>query len=546
MMRRSLVLALPMSLLVAALSARDARATGVMEFPDNGSEQMGRGGAWVARASDPLATFYNPAGLAGQDDRITLQSNITFSHKCFTRVLAAGDQSNDSLANHGSPTFPQVCNDIAPSPGPQLGFTWRVTDRIGVGFLPLLAPSAAGSSSWPEFVNGRTPNVAAPNRYLLTNANTVLLTPTIGAGFEVANGLRLGASFQWGLAPKIHFENGAAALNSNNLSPDESDIKAQIDAKQMFIPGFTLGALWSPTDNFDLAGWYKWSAPIDAMGDVKTSANYFTSAVAQGNTSKVVNGDTSQGNCGIPNGANTCGSGNNAEIKVPIPMEAKLGFRFHQPIVAGTKNSHHRDPLAQDQWDAEVDFTWANNSAFDSVRLTFPSDAGGNGVIPVNGTGGVLPPNANIPHNFKDVLGVRLGGDFNVVPGKLALRAGTFYETTAQDDTYQNIDFSGAWRLGLASGATYRMHVGSAEKTSAVEFSVGYGHVFYGTQDNSNPNNPGINALSGVPCNPSTSPVVNNTCTSSGTQKYRTVWPINLGTITTTVNVINVGVSYKF
>jgi hypothetical protein len=49
-----------------------AHATGITEFPDNGSEQSGRGGAWVARASDPLAAFYNPAGLAGQPTRLIL------------------------------------------------------------------------------------------------------------------------------------------------------------------------------------------------------------------------------------------------------------------------------------------------------------------------------------------------------------------------------------------------------------------------------------------------------------------------------------------
>src|ERR1700758_648486 len=70
-----------------------ARASGVMEFPDNGSEQEARGGAWVARASDPLATFYNPAGLAGQPTRLTLQANLSMQNTCFTR-LKAGPQPN--------------------------------------------------------------------------------------------------------------------------------------------------------------------------------------------------------------------------------------------------------------------------------------------------------------------------------------------------------------------------------------------------------------------------------------------------------------------
>src|ERR1700758_3333913 len=106
-----------------------ARATGVMEFPDNGSEQEGRGGAWVARASDPLATFYNPAGLAGQPTRVTLQANLSMQNTCFTRVKASNDVTNDGTAAGG--TYPQVCQNGSLFPDPQLAFTYRLTDRIG-------------------------------------------------------------------------------------------------------------------------------------------------------------------------------------------------------------------------------------------------------------------------------------------------------------------------------------------------------------------------------------------------------------------------------
>src|ERR1700729_477805 len=104
-MRRALGVAAAAVLGVLAFSS-EAHATGVEEFPDNGSEQEGRGGAWVARASDPLATFYNPAGLAGQPTRLTVQSNISTQHTCFARVQATGDSTSDGF--NGS--YPKVCN----------------------------------------------------------------------------------------------------------------------------------------------------------------------------------------------------------------------------------------------------------------------------------------------------------------------------------------------------------------------------------------------------------------------------------------------------
>jgi long-subunit fatty acid transport protein len=557
-MRSSMLLRAAPFAVATTLVASLASATNVTEFPDNGSEQMGRGGAWVARASDPLAAFFNPAGLAGQDTKITLQANVSFSHRCFHRTFAQNDGTNDKLVDpaNGQYQFPRVCAEDTPFPNPQLGFTWKVNDRIGIGFLPLLGPSAVGKSQWPEFVDGKSPSLPSPQRYLLIDSNAILITPTIGAGFEVMDGLRLGASFQWGMALKAHFSNASAAVNGNNVDPANNDVKAQIDAKQLFIPGFTLGALWSATDSLDVAGWYKWSAPIDAKGDVTTYANYFTPQVASGDTSHVKVGDSSQPDCGQGVTGNPCGSGNNANIKLPIPMEAKLGLRFHKLRADALREPHRRDPLSQDLYDVEVDFTWANNSAFDAIQLRFPADASGSGgsIIPVNGIpGGVVPANADVPHNYKDVLGVRLGGDYNVMPDKLALRAGAFFETRGQSTTYQNIDFAGAERFGLSVGATYRIRFGEStvnevtrvrKPGNALELMLGFGHIFFAAQDNKQPDGQGVNGLAGGPCNPAENPS-GATC-SNGTQKYRTNWPVNLGTITNSINVINVGVAYRF
>ena len=200
-------------------SPREAAASNVIEVPDNGSEQMARGGAWVARASDPLATVFNPAGLAGQPSRVTIQSNINFHHTCFTRVKAASDTSVDLLADPSTGRFPRVCNDIAPALNPQIGATLRVTDRLGIGAV-FIGPSSAGVKNWPEFVeDGTGTRRAAPQRYLLTRQDSIIAFPTIGAGLEVIPNLRLGLSFGWGFA-KVKQAAATAALNNSGLTPD--------------------------------------------------------------------------------------------------------------------------------------------------------------------------------------------------------------------------------------------------------------------------------------------------------------------------------------
>ena len=532
-----------------------ARATGVQEFPDNGSEQQGRGGAWVARASDPLATFYNPAGLAGQPTRLTLQANISTQSTCFTRVkanndttLADGATGGTGPSNSGG-TYPQVCQAGTWFPDPQLAFTYRLTDRIGLG-IAVLGPSAVGNVSWPEFSSGATPS---PQRYMLISSTIVLLTPTIGIGWEPIDNLRVGASFILGTAPTIDFVNASPSQNVNGVVANDpsgsGDLRAELKAHDYFIPGFTIGTIWSPMPSLDVAAWYKYMAPINATGDVTTAAGYFTQRVANGDKSKGVYGDTAEPACFTPQPGTTppplCGNGNVASIKVPLPMEAKLGVRYHMARSDVEATAHLRDPMSQDVFDLEADLTWANNSSLDYLQIRFPSTPGGQGTIPVAGTPGDLPPSADVRHHFNDVIGIRVGGDYNLLPDQLALRAGGFFESQAADPTYQNIDFDAASRFGFALGGTYRIRLG-AEKKHALDLMAGYGHVFFANLTNTDPNGQGIPALAGEPCIGGVPPPAGQTQCPGGHTQYRTIWPINLGTITSSINVINVGASFSF
>ncbi len=541
------------ALLLGALGAaffageRDARATNVTEFPDNGSEQMQRGGAWIARASTPLAVFYNPAGLAGQDTRLSLDMNIAMQHTCYTRIKAAGDTTQEPLADPTTGVFPQACGKVTPFPNPQLSFAYRATDRIGLG-IALLGPSGVGQSSWPTFQDNAAGPQASSNRYLIAGeGNFFVLNPSIGVGAEVIDNLRVGASLEWGMMA-AKFATSSSALNGNNQSARGNDVQATLIVADYFIPGFTLGALYSPVEFLDIAGWYKWSDSVKARGDVYTQAGFYTPAVAKGDSSGIIDGDTSVQDCYSHTSTKVCGGGNNATLKLAVPMEAKLGFRFHKPrhhwVDQDKKARHTRDPMAQDVFDTEVDLTWTNNSAMDGLIIRFPGDQNNDGVIPVNGTPGTLPPNADIPGHFKDVFGVRVGGDFNVLPDQLALRAGAFWESQGQDPTYQTLDFTPAARLGVAGGGTYRFRL-DREKTRAIEVSLGFMHVFYANTVNDNPNNDGLHGLAGSACNPAGNSRPGDTC-SDGKQKYRTNWPVNLGTITNALNVINVGAAYRF
>ncbi len=542
---------------LAALSPSVARASNVMEFPDSGSEQMGRGGAWIARASDPLATIFNPAGLAGQPTRITIQSNVLFDHTCFTRVKAAGDTtlqlsdgSNvDPLAPNG--VYPQTCNEVTPAVSPQIAATIRLSNRLGLGLL-VTGPNTSSKKAFPDFVkDGRGDLQPSPARYLLAEQAGLILFPTLGLGYEVIPNLRIGASFSWGFA-RLRLSSATLAVNEDYTNPNTGDVRATLQVKDYFVPGFTLGTLWSATPQLDVAAWYKWSDAIRAGGDVGTAANFYSQQNASGDDKKVVYGDTIFEDCGTGLKTTACGGGGNGHVKLVIPMEAKLGLRYHKPraaVPAWAEGKPVRDPLTTDVFDLEANLTWANNSAADTIQIRFPGDATGKGTLPVAGVaGGEIPPNADQRRGFKDVVGIRLGGDWNVLPDRLALRAGGFFETSAAEARYQSLDFSAGARFGMALGATYRIRLGDDARSSALEIMAGFGHVFVTEQSRTDPRASGAPGLAGTSCNQSagSNPPVNaDTCTD-GSGRYRTRWPVNLGTITSSLNVINVGLAYRF
>jgi long-chain fatty acid transport protein len=529
------------------LVSTSALASNVTEFPDNGSEQLGRGGAWVARASDPLATQYNPAGLAGQPTRLTLQVSLPFAQTCFHRLRDSTDGTADTvLLESDGLHYPKVCDDTGTFPVPNLGLTIRAHKRLGIGFL-LNAPSGAAAQAWPEFVTAQSgATYPAPERYLATYTNAFFITPTLGVGWEPVDNLRIGASFIAGIA-NATFSNGSLANNSAQ-DPRLNDIKATLSTSTAFVPGGTIGVLWSASPMIDLAGWYKVSAPIDASADVKTFANYYNLG------QKVTTGDSSLPDCGSGVAPGTCKPGL-GHVKLPVPMEAKIGVRIHKPrrgLAIEGAELHRRDPLAQDIWDLELNVTWANDSAIDTLQIRFPGTADGtNGIIPVAGTPGTVPPNADIPHNYNDVIGVRLGGDWNAVPNRLALRAGAFFESAAApnkngQNTTMATDFMSGNRVGLALGATLRVPLkkdAPPTEGGAIELSLGYMHMFV-TDLNNDGSQGGIPALAGTAC-ADAKPPVNNACTGGATP-FRTTWFANLGTISNSLDVINIGASYRF
>ena len=526
-------------------AASEARASSGLDSPDNGVVQVGRGSAWIARADDPLAAYFNPAAMSFQASGVHLGAHLMFQKQCYERkgpggTLVSPGGGVPAPGTAGTPA--DVCTEMHPFPNPQLAGVWRVTDKLALG-IAALGPHAAGKKVWPTSTGSYTNSIGstvsgspAPNRYILTSADSLLMSPTLSASYAITDNLSIGAGFIWGIAT-VEFVNFAEVLSSTPLPKTAAgtvsddftghfDAKARLRTKDLFVPGFVASAMWSPHERIDVAGWFRWQDAIRAKTDLYVESHYWKANGAEDTSDK---GHTSAANQTDVKEAGT--------IKFQIPMEARLGFRYHHPRASVedapsfTKREGRkvRDPLSQDVFDVELDFTWANNSSVQDIELRFrgPEAAGGIGgaQIPINGVCSTcfVPPNGDIPHKWKDVFGARLGGDVVILPNRLALRAGGWVESRLQDDAYLNLDFPGGMKGGVAGGATVRI--------GPVDISAAYQHTFYATMDNGG--NGEIRALSG-----DSSTTLN--------PPFRSQQIVNGGKLTTTLNEVALGGTIRF
>lgn len=514
--------------IVLFASAR-ARASNVLEYPEEGTEATGRGGAWIARATDPIALATNPAGLAGQPLRLSVGEDLAFRRACFTRLKASSDTTDDGVSPGAE--YPRVCDDAGPLPVGYLAMAIPIGRRFALG-AGIVTPHGLPRSSWPMFVDGRP----APQRYMLLESTALMAVPTFGAAAEILPGVRVGASVGWGVA-WVRTSAAAPGLRQDGMRPEDNDAKITIHAVDLFVPRGAAGVLASVGRFVDLGGALHVSAPIEARGDARTEAGAFSSRAAAGDGAAIAHGDTSMSDCGQPGGS-ACGDGDNARLTIPIPMDAALGVRVKIPRPGADAAS--RDPLESELGDVELDVTWANDSVIDRYGVRFPGQ-NGVGTIPVVGTAGTLPPNADTARRFHDVVGARVGGDAAVVPGVLALRGGAFVEPRAAAPGFAGLEAISGARVGLSLGATARIH---APRGAAFDVSIALLHVFVADVTQSDPGADGTRAITGTRCDAASSGPT-GPC-PDGAPPYHTKWPVALGTLTGGLDVLSVGAAYRF
>lgn len=476
MSRRALALA---SLLMLTFGLPGLAHAGGFEFAGPGTRALGRGGAFMARADDPMALGYNPAALAFLPGyQLSLGSHLTFYDACVDRTGTygyGGSAGEFPESQFGDPesyedvAFPRVCREGFPGPSPQLVFSGHPLPWLGFA-VGILAPAGIGNGHWGNEdgtidVDGRT--LPTPTRYGIVDQDLLLVHPSVGIGISPVEWFSFGVTFQWGIAVVDFVNHTSSGMGTENPG---HDVRTELNVTDPFVPAVILSAHFVPIDQMDIVIRARLSDGIDDTGTLRLTTGIFGTGTADSYvpTTTTINGTRLQ-------------AGQPWELGLGIRYADRRSDRYRDPEQAARVTGRVEDRMQNEVWDIELDLVYTLNSQVTDFIVTQPDGAeaqvcegGGGACFPV-----ALPQTLALPHGWNDQFSARLGADWNVVPGVLALRAGAHFETSGMNSRFQVQDVLPGMRLGLHLGATLRIE--------RFDVSIAYAHIFQFSETLENP-----------------------------------------------------------
>ena len=479
-------------------AAHEAYAGGLELLPP-GARSVARGGAVAARPEDPMALLHNPAGLAflPSGSQVILGVDTPLHHMCVQPygyygwgIYSAGSSEFGDPLALDNPTMPtigatyattplgQVCNSARVVPIPQLGVTTRITDDLTIGgglVSPLVVAGIqyGGLDGTQQTPYGPRPT---PTRYsLIAQDADFALAPSIGGAYRVMPELSVGINVQ------IAMLNANTTTIQNNFggTNPSTDWYVKAKAKDYFTPSVTLAVHARPRPEWNIMGAFRWVDDFRGSGEL----TYETNTFHRGATS----GPVPYQNPPVKL----------SEVVVRLPWALTAGVRYAAPLPDADCEPGPGDPMDTELWDVELDFGYSFNKRASETTASIGQDV----TVVTRTAGGGAGSNTvplkdltalNIDRHYKDSASVRLGGSYSVLPRKLAVHAGGFFESRGVDPAYADIDAFAFQRLGFGLGVVVRL--------GAFDLQGGYGHIFSETLDVAPP--PHQPVESAVPGNP--------------------------------------------
>ena len=408
--------------LFAALSVGSGGAAyaGGFELGVNGTEALGRGGAFTAKADSPLALEYNVGGLAQlRGTRIVFDNNLYFSEYSFLRAGSDSFGPYTAVTAQPSPPF------YAPWFGlsTDFGYFRRWTFAIGA-----YGPSSVGTRNFGAFSRSDSGMLRpAASRYDLLQADLLIVFPTAAVAVRVHRVLDLGISGQQ-VTSQVNVASATYAPTSIPIFPASAACSQQPEVAGCDT---TTRVQVASYDNFAL----QFGALIHPLRDLDIGL-HARSAVNLGMYPIRGQGTVSASEPPLLRGVMLGADHLNAQFETWLPWIFRAGIRY----------ALHKNDF--ELFDIEVDGTYEAWSMLErsNNRLTLL-----NPPLLVNKG---MPLSITIPHNYNDTFSVRVGGSLNYAlpQGQLTLRIGALYDSSATSDPDVRIDFDTLAKIGATLG----------------------------------------------------------------------------------------------
>lgn len=477
----------------ACLARAPAARAGGFELGDVGTRGAGRSGAFVARADDPTAIDYNPAGLARlRGTRVLLSNRFTWSAESFHRARTL----DWSGALHGVPpvtSFDWVHNG---NPFEALGPVLAVSSDLGLddwGFaLAVYSPPATSRQTFPA---------EGGQKYMLVSREVVILYYSAAAAWKYKDVFGIGVTLQWVDVPRLRFAlvvDGNTTARLVNPVASRFDMVSRVDGSDRVGFSGIVGLWYRPAPAFELGASARvLPVPVDANSRLSLSAQSLELSAPPSITRD-----------GVPDDRVT--------FSMMLPPKLRLGGRY----------VHRRGE--RELFDLELDLGYEAWSMVDA----FTMDATGT-VTEVLGKR-MMIGKLTVPRRWRDTWSVRVGGDWQVAPGLLAVRAGGMYESPAVPPEYAYVDIFPGHRLSAGAGLSLTFR--------GFDLSVSYNHLFQLPVAVTESESRVYQQVPGSPCkSPWTDP---QSCAPQylGTPGA----PVNAGTYLSSYHFVAVSASYEF
>jgi len=397
----------------AAALAAPAFADGGYYGGALGARAAGRSGAFVARADDPTAVAYNPAGIAKLDGLVIMLGNrVSNNGYAYTRAPTQDWGPQGSTGPVVS--FPEVKNG---SPWQAAEPLISVASNLGLkdwGFALSLFPTPGASKGDYPLSGGQ--------RYMMVSREAIILNYAATVAWKYHDLFGFGATFEWVHVPKLDYSlvvDGTPFAQAGNAVSSPLDMLATTSGSDPF------------TFNAILGGWVR-PAPFLELG---FAGQVVPTTIVTNSKLVVQPQDQSLGTLVLRRNDVPA---DDVNVSLPLPLMARAGARYRH-IVSG-----------RELFDLELDVeyeTWSRvkNFTVDTHGL----------VANIQGVNVDLKK-IYIAKHWRDTVAVKFGGDVNVIPERWTVRAGAFYETAVADDAYASIDFPGGQMFGGSLGTSVR------------------------------------------------------------------------------------------